>query len=92
MHIDTFNLYSPPAMKQDITDFFVNIIQQTPSIDMAEAEFKHNIADDDELRKQYRDWCHEQGTTEKRGFLDFCEEYVDGQNEVWDSLTDYDDE
>jgi len=77
-------------MTEKITEFFISIIHQTPTIDMAESEFKRLIADDDGLRKLYREWCHEAGTTEKRGFLDFCEEYVDGQNAVWDSLTDYD--
>lgn len=77
-------------MPENLTDYFISIIQQTPSIDMAEAEFKRSLADDETLRRNYREWCHEQGTTEKHGFMDFCEEYVDGQNEVWDNLTDYD--
>ena len=79
-------------MPEDLTEYFISIIQQYPSTDMADAEFKRAIADDDVLHRNYRDWCREQGTTEKRGFLDFCEEYIDTQNEVWDSLTDYDDE
>jgi len=77
-------------MTENITDYFISIIHQTPTIDMAESEFKRALADDDELRRDYREWCQEVGSTEKRGFLDFCEEYVDGQNEVWDSLKDYD--
>ena len=77
-------------MIEDITEYFINIINQTQSIDMAEAEFKRNMAEDDDLRNAYRDWCHEVGSTEKKGFLDFCDEYVDSCNEVWDSLTDYD--
>jgi len=78
------------TMQNDITEYFISVIRQTQSIDMAEAEFKRSLADDDELRKAYREWCHEVGSTEKNGFLDFCEEYISGQNEVWDSLTDYD--
>lgn len=78
------------TMQDDITEYFISVIRQTPSIDMAEAEFKRLIADDEELRKAYREWCREVGSSEKNGFLDFCEEYVDGQNEVWDTLTDYD--
>lgn len=88
--MSTFALLIFESMTEDITDFFISIIDQTPTLDMAEAEFKKALADDDELRHNYREWCHEVGSTEKRGFLDFCEEYVEGQNEVWDSLTDYD--
>lgn len=79
-------------MHEDITDYFISIIRQMPTVDMAEAEFKRALADDEELRKDYRQWCREQGTSEKHGFLDFCEEYIDGQNDVWNTLTDYDNE
>ena len=27
---------------------------------------------------------------ERMGFLDFCEEYVNGREEAWDSLNDFD--
>ncbi len=77
---------------EDITDYFVEILNQNHSVDIAEAEFKRAIAEDDELHEQYRQWCREVGNTEKRGFLDFCEEYLATQNSVWDSLSDYDDE
>ena len=77
-------------MLEDITDYFVTIIKDNPTKDTAEREFARAIADDPELRATYREWCQEQGTTERRGFVEFYDEYVDGQNEVWDSLTDYD--
>ena len=36
-------------------------------------------------------WCHEVGSSERRGFLDFCEEYLDNQESIWDTLdNDYD--
>ncbi len=76
----------------DITDFFIHIINQSHSYDIAEAEFKRAIADDDNLHSLYRDWCHEVGSTEKNGFMDFCEEYMADRNEVWNSLSDYDED
>lgn len=77
-------------MTHDITDYFLSIIKQSPSLDIAEAEFKRAIADSPELRAQYRQWCAEQGSTERSGFKDFCEEYIDSQIDVWNTLTDYD--
>lgn len=77
-------------MNDDITEYFISIIRDTHTLDMAETEFRRHLSDDEDLRKAYRNWCHENGTTEKRGFSDFCEEYLDGQNDVWNSLTDYD--
>lgn len=76
---------------QDITELFVSILHDCKSSDIAEAEFKKIIADDPALKQQYADWCHENGSSFRNGFLDFCEEYLESRNSVWDSLTDYDD-
>ena len=74
----------------DITEYFNSLISQTGSIDMAEAEFKRAIAEDNELHTIYREWCHENGSSERNGFLDFCDEYMEAQDSKWDSLNDYD--
>ena len=74
----------------DITEYFNSLISQTGSIDMAEAAFKRAIAEDNELHTIYREWCHENGSSERNGFLDFCDEYMESQDSKWDSLNDYD--
>ena len=74
----------------DITEYFNSLISQTGSIDMAEAEIKRAIAEDNELHTIYREWCHENGSSERNGFLDFCDEYMESQDSKWDSLNDYD--
>ncbi|MBR6639707.1 MAG: hypothetical protein IKL35_05015 [Muribaculaceae bacterium] len=74
----------------DITQLFNSLLQQYGSIDIAEAEFKKLLHEDEELQEEYGEWCHAVGSTEKRGFLDYCEEYMDSQNSVWDSLKDFD--
>lgn len=76
----------------DITEYFEQLLEQTGSIDIAEAEFKRAIADDAALHAQYREWCHENGSSERNGFMDFCDEYMESQESKWDSLSDYDDE
>ena len=73
---------------EDIEDLFISIIKQSHSADLAEAEFKRSLVDDEELRHRYKEYCREIGTSERNGFLDFCDEYMAGQ--VWDSLSDYD--
>lgn len=73
---------------ENITDLFVQILQNNRAVDLAEAEFKRMIADDDELHDLYREWCDETGHTERRGFLDFAEEFIANQNAVWDTLND----
>ncbi|MDE6564703.1 MAG: hypothetical protein K2L92_07750 [Muribaculaceae bacterium] len=75
---------------EDIEDFFISIIKQSHSADLAEAEFKRCLVDDDELRQRYKEYCREIGTSERNGFMDFCNEYMDGQDEVWNTLSDFD--
>lgn len=74
----------------DITEIFIKVLNQAGSVDIAEAEFKKMISEDDELHSEYREWCHEVGNNERNGFLDFCEEYLSDRDEVWDNLNDYD--
>lgn len=50
------------------------------------------IHEDPELRASYRQWCDEVGSSEKRGFLDYCEEYFESQDSIWDNLKDEYDE
>lgn len=74
----------------ELIELFQDVIKQAGSIDVAEAEFKKMIADDDELRARYREWCHEVGSSERNGFLDYCEEYMESQDSIWETLNDYD--
>lgn len=75
---------------KDINEIFADIIQENSSIDMADAEFHRMLVDDPDLRKTYREYCKEIGCSEKRGFLDFAEEYMELQNDVWNNLNDFD--
>lgn len=77
---------------EDITLIFNDIIRQYGSVDIADSEFKKRIHEDTNLRALYRQWCNEVGSSEKDGFLDFCEEYMETQNDVWNTLNDYDNE
>jgi hypothetical protein len=79
-------------MEEAIAQYMITLIDSHQSLDLAEAEFKRIIADDHELRTQYREWCQEYGSTERNGFYDFGEEYITNRESVWDSLSDFDDE
>lgn len=75
----------------DMTEIFEQYISQYESYDIAESQFKIDIAEDPQLRAAYREWCHEVGSTEKNGFRDFCDEYSAGINDKWNVLSDFDD-
>lgn len=73
-----------------ITEIFVEYLDNYGSVDIAESEFKKNIHENPDLKAAYRQWCSDEGSSEKNGFFDFAEQYLSDRNEVWDSLTDYD--
>lgn len=77
-------------MMNDITQLFNSLLAQYGSIDIAENEFKKMIAEDSILKEEYEEWCHAVGSTEKKGFLDYCEDYMRSQDSVWESLNDFD--
>lgn len=70
----------------DIFEVFESILLQNRSIDVADSEFKKMLYDDDELRHAYKEWCEEEGYTEKNGFVEYCHEYFDQEESKWDSL------
>lgn len=74
----------------DITEIFDNILQTCGSVDIAHVEFKKMMYEDDTIHEMYKQWCDENGSSEKRGFLDYADEYLDSQASIWDSLNDYD--
>ena len=74
----------------NISDIFDDLLMSCGSVDIAESEFKRMIASDSDLHSEYRDWCLDNGHTERHGFLDYAEEYLQRQDSVWDSLADYD--
>jgi len=76
----------------DITELFVSLLQEHGSVDIAEHVFKQSLNDDAVLKEEYSEWCHAVGSSEKRGFLDFCEDYIANQDSIYDSLSEYNDE
>lgn len=76
----------------DITTIFDELISQHGSIDIAEFEFKKIMHEDDDIHELYRQWCRDNGSSEKNGFFDYCNEYLDTQNDVWNSLNEFEDE
>lgn len=77
---------------EELENYFRELLSQHRSVDIAESEFKKAIAEDPELRERYSEWCHEVGSSERKGFRDFCDEYIDNMDSVWESLRDYDNE
>ena len=74
----------------DITKLFESLLDDFRSVDVASREFDRMIDEDPELMASYTEWCEENGHSLRYGFTDFAEEYIENQNSIWDSLTDYD--
>lgn len=76
----------------DLTEYFISLLREHGSVDMADYAFKRALHEDPELREEYSEWCLAVGSTEKNGFLDFCEEYMNNQDSIYDMLSDYNDD
>ncbi len=81
----TLNIY---FTMDELIMTFEEVLRAHGNVDIAEAEFKRLIADDNDLHDTYHEWCEENGHTERHGFLDWAEEYIAIQNSVWDTLND----
>ncbi len=70
----------------DIIEVFQQILSHNRTIDVADSEFKKMIYEDDEIKIAYKQWCQEEGYTEKYGFIEFCQAYFDEEESRWDIL------
>lgn len=71
----------------DIMEVFHSVVSQCRSVDIAESDFKKLIYEDRDLHSAYKEWCHENGYTEKIGFVEYCNEYLDEEESIWDALS-----
>lgn len=80
-------------MDYDIRAYLLKLISEVQSVDIAISEFKKQLKEDEELKAAYSEWCEEEGYSERSGYADFIEEYIDVGNERWEnSINEYDDE
>ncbi|MDE6536175.1 MAG: hypothetical protein K2K82_09245 [Muribaculaceae bacterium] len=75
---------------ENITDLFIRLLEEFRSVDIANREFSRMIDDDPDLKAKYAEWCEESGYEDRDGFIEFAEEFIETQNSIWDTLTDYD--
>lgn len=76
----------------DIEAFWSQLLENHRRVDIAEAEFRRMLADDDSLTAAYRAWCDEHGTNQRYGFGEFAETYFEDNTRIWDTLDEYDDD
>lgn len=76
----------------DIESFMSQLLETHRRVDIAEAEFRRMLGDDDDLMSSYREWCDDQGTNVRYGFGEFAETYFEENTRIWDTLDEYDDD
>ena len=64
-------------MDGDIEELFESLIKKYREQDAAL---------DEELKKSYEEWCAAMGCSEKKGFGVFYQEYIEGDDSIWDSI------
>lgn len=70
----------------ELKELMNSIIRDHRTIDVAESEFKRMVYEDDVLHQDYKDWCRREGFTERRGFIEYCNAYIDMEESRWDVL------
>ena len=73
----------------DISVTIHDMLSQFGSIDIAESEFKRQINEDSDLKKAFKEWCEDMGYKEREAFINYCEEYLQGNESIFDTLSDY---
>lgn len=74
----------------DISSMIQEMLIQFRSIDIAESEFKRIINDDESLKTEFKEWCEEMGYRERHAFEQYCHEYLDNHESMFDTLSEYD--
>lgn len=73
-----------------ISTIIKELLVQFGSIDIAESEFKRIINEEHSLMTEFKEWCEEMGYKEKDAFEQFCHEFLDNHESVFDTLSEYD--
>ncbi|MGM9802347.1 MAG: hypothetical protein ACI309_08615 [Candidatus Limisoma sp.] len=74
----------------DITTIINDFLHEFGSIDIAESEFYRRMDDDPEMKQDFKEWCDENGYRERTAFAEYCNESLSRHDEIFDSLSDYD--
>ena len=66
-------------MDGDIEELFESLIKKYREQDAAFDELKL-------MMDEYEEWCAAMGCSEKKGFGVFYQEYIEGDDSIWDSI------
>lgn len=73
----------------DISILIQDLLSQFGSIDIAESEFKRRINEDSTLKSEYKEWCESMDYRERDAFIQYCHEYLESNESIFDTLSDY---
>lgn len=74
----------------DISELLQSLLTQHRSADIVESEFKKMLYEDEDVKKQYKEWCETLGYSEKTGYREYIEEILETQESIWDTINEYD--
>ncbi len=74
-----------------ISDLLKSLLEHNRSAELAENEFRKLMAEDENLKENYSEWCETLGYDIKTGFIDYMDELIEMRADIWDSLNEYED-
>ena len=72
----------------DISDILRALLDQHVLVSDADREFAKMLAEDEELKVDYDDWCVANGYDEKTGYQDFFDEIIESRDSIWENLNE----
>ena len=47
------------------------------------------VNEDDELKNEFKRWCEEFGYKERNAFRNYCQDYIQDHESIFDTLSEY---
>lgn len=74
-----------------IPQIFDAMIEEFGAFDIAESEFQRLCTDDEEIRRQYKEWCVSEGVSVRNGFSYYFNEKMSEESSRWEALSENED-
>ena len=82
------NILTHLLIMNDISEILRCLLDQYSQLDDVDNEFQRMISEDDELKKEYDNWCEANGYNPKTGYQDYLDELLESQDSIWENIGD----
>lgn len=74
----------------DITEILRTLLDQHSQVTIVDREFERMLANDEDLKQDYKDWCEENGYELKSGYQEYLDELIESRDSLWEDAINQD--